>query len=330
VTAAGADHGQASASREVPAAGRGGHSDAEPLDAPGLDRIDGLLDVLAAASLGDLGSRVEVSPDALEEPLDLVANAINMLLDDLAYRQREREEALRRVAAAEAKEEFLASLSHDMQTPLAIILGAVHVLDATNAPEHLGSTLPLMRAAAHRLQRFVQQFLDLARFEAHEALAVRVVPMDVGEVVDRTVSLFVEYEPIGVELPADLPAVLGDPQRVEQILANLLSNAFGYASAPTVRARAECSTVLIEVADRGGGMTEAELDRAFAKFGRVNRGRTPSGTGLGLFISRAMAEAQGGRLTGRSEPGVGSWFTLQLPTAAGTPDGSAARPFADT
>jgi signal transduction histidine kinase len=296
-----------------------------PLDAAGLERIDGLLDVLAAASLGDLGSRVEVAPDALEEPLDLVANAINMLLDDLAYRQRDREEALRRLAAAEAKEEFLASLSHDMQTPLAIILGAVHVLDATSA-EHLESTLPLMRAAAHRLQRFVQQFLDLARLEAHEALAVRVVPLDVAAVVERTVSLFVEYEPIVLELPADLPAALGDPQRVEQILANLISNAFGYASTPTIHARAEGASVLIEVADRGRGMTVEELDRAFTKFGRIDRGRAPSGTGLGLFISRAMAEALGGRLTGRSEPGTGSRFTLQLPTADGTDHGSVARP----
>jgi signal transduction histidine kinase len=293
----------------------GGAAGPESPDRPSSPLFDSLLDVLGAASLGDLEPRVEVAPDALEEPLELVANAVNMLLDDLAYRQSEREEALRRVAAAEAKEEFLASLSHDMQTPLAIILGAIHVLDATNSPAHLESTLPLMRAAAHRLQRFVQQFLDLARLEAHEVLVVRPTPVDVGDIVERTVGLFVEYEAIVVELPSALPRVLADPERVEQILANLLSNAFSYASSPSVMASADEAAVTIAVADRGPGMTEEELERAFAKFERINRGRGPSGTGLGLFISRAMAQAQGGQLLASSEPGVGSRFCLRLPRA---------------
>jgi signal transduction histidine kinase len=285
----------------------------DPSVAPLFDR---LLDVLGAASLGDLRPRVEVDPNALDEPLELVANAVNMLLDDLAYRQSEREEALRQVAAAEAKEEFLASLSHDMQTPLAIILGAIHVLDATNSADHLSSTLPLMRAAAHRLQRFVQQFLDLARLEAHEVLVVRPVPLEVSDVVRRTVELFVEYAPIVVDLPDGLPEVLGDPERVEQVLANLLSNAFSYASEPRITARTDGDHVAIEVSDRGRGMTEDELERAFTKFERISSGRGPSGTGLGLFISRAMAEAQGGSLTGTSELGVGSRFTLRLPVVS--------------
>jgi signal transduction histidine kinase len=287
----------------------------QPTELLGSPLFDSLLDVLGCASLGDLESRVDVAPDALDEPLELVANAVNMLLDDLAYRQSEREEALRQVAAAEAKEEFLASLSHDMQTPLAIILGAIHVLDATNSPAHLESTLPLMRAAAHRLQRFVQQFLDLARLEAHEVLVVRPTRVDVAEVVRRTVGLFVEYEPIAVDLPDELPRVLADPERVEQILANLLSNAFSYASTPSVAATTDGKQVTIEVSDRGPGLNEEELERAFAKFERVSRGRGPSGTGLGLFISRAIAQAQGGELEGSSEPGIGSRFRLRLPAA---------------
>jgi signal transduction histidine kinase len=285
----------------------------DPLDSP---LFDSLLDTLGAASLGDLDARVDVASDALDDPLELLSNAVNMLLDDLAYRQAEREEALRQVSAAEAKEEFLASLSHDMQTPLAIILGAIHVLDATNSPEHLESTLPLMRAAAHRLQRFVQQFLDLARLEAHEILMVRSTTVDVPSVVERTIALFVEYESIAVAMPDTLPPVLADPERVEQILANLLSNAFNYASTPSVTASAGEGVVAIEVSDRGPGMNEEELDRAFAKFERINSRRGPSGTGLGLFISRAMAEAQGGSLTASSEPGVGSRFSLRLPIAA--------------
>jgi signal transduction histidine kinase len=294
-----------------------GPAEGDPLATPLIDR---LLDTLGAASLGDLRTRVDVDPDALDDPLELVSNAVNLLLDDLAYRQAEREEALRQVAAAEAKEEFLASLSHDMQTPLAIILGAIHVLDAANSTEHLHSTLPLMRAAAHRLQRFVQQFLDLARLEAHEVLVVRPIPLEVRDVVRRTVELFVEYAPIGVDVPADLPRMSGDPERVEQILANLLANAFSYAAEPRLTARHVGDHVELEVADRGRGMTEAELERAFAKFERISRGRGPSGTGLGLFISRAMAEAQDGSLTGTSELGVGSRFMLRLPVVPEEPE----------
>jgi signal transduction histidine kinase len=287
----------------------------DDLISTGSPLFESLLDVLGAASLGDLEPRVDVAPDALDRPLELVANAVNMLLDDLGYRQAEREEALRQVAASEAKEEFLASLSHDMQTPLAIILGAIHVLDATKSAEHLESTLPLMRAAAHRLQRFVQQFLDLARLEAHQVLVVRPVPLSVDTVVRRTLSLFVEYAPITVDLPTDLPTALADPERTEQILANLVANAFSYATAPSITARTFDDTVGIIVADQGPGMTDAELDAAFGKFVRLDRGHGPSGTGLGLFISRAMAEAQGGRLTCTSEVGVGSRFVLELPVA---------------
>jgi two-component system, OmpR family, sensor histidine kinase KdpD len=285
---------------------------AEPLETPLFEAI---LDALGAASMGDLDRRVPVDPTALEDPLELVANAVNLLLDDLRHRQSEREEALRQVSAGEAKEEFLASLSHDMQTPLAIILGALHVLDSSDAAEHLDATLPLMRAAAHRLQRFIQQFLDLARLEAHELLVVRPVRNEVRPLVDRAVELFVEHAPVRVEVPDDLPPVLADPERVEQILANLLSNALNYAKEPSITARAVDGAVEIVVADRGRGMDAEQLERAFAKFERIDATRAPSGTGLGLFISRAMANAQGGSLVGESEPGVGSRFILRLPRA---------------
>jgi signal transduction histidine kinase len=142
---------------------------------------------------------------------------------------------------------------------------------------------------------------------------VRPVPLVVRDVVRRTVELFVEYAPIAVDVPDELPRMLGDPERVEQILANLLANAFSYAAEPHLTVRHVGEHLELEVADRGRGMSEAELERAFAKFERISRGRGPSGTGLGLFISRAMAEAQDGSLTGTSELGVGSRFTLRLP-----------------
>lgn len=272
---------------------------------------EALLDVISLACLGDRDVRVDVDPSALDEPLGLIGNALNLLLDDLEYRQREREDALRRMAAMDAKQEFLAYLSHDMQTPMAVLLGAVTVLRSSRSEADIAATLPLMEQALERLQRFVRQFLDLARLEADRGLVLEVVPFDLEPAIKRAVDLFADDGAIEVDLPGDLPPVLADPVRVEQILNNLMSNAFKYArSAPRITVRAGDSRVEVVIVDDGPGIPPAELERMFGKF---ERGGTAGGAGLGLYISRALAEAQGGSLTAESAAGGGAAFTLTLP-----------------
>jgi signal transduction histidine kinase len=280
--------------------------------------LEELLDVISRACLGDTDTRVDVDPSALDDPLGVIGNAVNVLLDDLEYRQREREDALRRVASMDAKQEFLAYLSHDMQTPMAVLLGAVTVLRSSHSEADIEATLPLMEQALERLQRFVRQFLDLARLEADRGLVLEVVPVELGPAVKRAMDLFADDGVIEVDLPADLPPVLADPARVEQILNNLVSNAFKYArSAPRITARSVGDRVEVVIADDGPGIAPAELERMFGKF---ERGGGAGGAGLGLYISRALAEAQGGSLTAESVVGEGVAFTLALPIGTGWQD----------
>jgi two-component system, OmpR family, sensor histidine kinase KdpD len=142
-------------------------------------------------------------------------------------------------------------------------------------------------------------------------------PVALRPVVASAVDLFADRGPIPVDVPEHLPPVVADAGRVEQILANLLGNAYKYARDPAVAVRVTPDdAVEVSIVDRGDGLTGAALDEAFGKFSRGRSASRASGTGLGLFISRALAEAMGGSLDAESRPGVGSRFTLRLPVVS--------------
>ncbi|MEX1176818.1 MAG: HAMP domain-containing sensor histidine kinase [Nitriliruptor sp.] len=280
------------------------------------DRQPTLDELVEALSLASVGRDVRIAVDpAREEPLAVIGAAINILLEDLRFRQQEREDALHRVAIAEAKREFLAYLSHDMQTPLALLLGSLNLLDADEGPNDVDATLPLMRQAVGTLQRLVQQFLDLARLDAERPLELHKQPMELHTPITRATSLFADRGDISVDYPASLPVVEGDPGRVEQIVTNLLANAFKYAREPGIAVvhHEDTGCVDVTIVDRGEGLSEEDLEHVFGRFDRGPESARAAGTGLGLFISRALAEAMGGTLTGSSRPGEGSRFTLSLP-----------------
>lgn len=280
------------------------------------DLADEILDVLARASLGEVDLQVDVDPNDLDDPLSLIGNAVNVLLDDLSYRQREREEALSVAVEARAKEEFLSYLSHDMQTPLALLVGTLSVLEDDPTSSEIEATLPIMRRAGDRLQRFVQQFLDLARLGADRPLVVQPSTVELGATVRHVVDLYADKGPITVALEDDATTAYADEERVEQILSNLVGNAFKHAGpAPQVRITSDtvADGVRIHVADRGHGMAAEDIERVFGKYERGSGPAVSPGTGLGLYLSRALAEAQGGTLTVESQLGEGSRFTLTLP-----------------
>ncbi|MTV24167.1 HAMP domain-containing histidine kinase [Nitriliruptoraceae bacterium ZYF776] len=282
-------------------------------------RLEAIIDVLAQASVGANDVRVPVDFADVDDPLGLIGNAVNLLLEDLDQRRRGREEALEKVAAARAKQEFLSYLSHDMQTPLALLLGSLDLLDEDAGRDDLAATLPIMRQAVATLERFVQQFLDLARLEAERPLLVRREEVDLLALLERVGGLFADRGGMGVAIDGAVPAVTADPDRVEQIVANLVANAFKYAGRPRVLVHHTPgeARVSVTISDEGAGLDPEELTRVFEKFERGAVADRAGGSGLGLFISRALAEAQGGSLTAYSEPGVGSRFTLTLPVAAG-------------
>ncbi len=220
--------------------------------------------------------------------------------------------------AGRLREELLAALSHDMQTPLAVLLGSVKALQAFGdvAPEQRAGLYESMARRGAQLHRLVEQFLDYSRLEAGRPIEVRPSLIEVGAAVSRVEAEVGWRRPLKVEVDDNLPPAFVDPDRLDQVLANLVSNAvkFSPADAPiSLRARATDEAVEIDVVDRGRGMDEEELERAFLKFHRGPGAKGTRGTGLGLYVSRAVIEAQGGRLEAESRPDHGSRFTVVLP-----------------
>lgn len=229
--------------------------------------------------------------------------------------------------AARFREELLAGVSHDMQTPLAIVLGSLLALrdEETMDPARRTVVYERMARQASTLHRLVQQFLDYSRVEAGRPLTLRPRPTDVGDAISRLHADMGSRWRLEVDLPDDLPSAFVDPDRLDQVLANLVSNALKFSppsSGISIAARATDDTVEITVTDRGQGMSPADLAIAFEKFRRGAGAANFPGTGLGLYMSRVLVEAQGGRITAASRLGEGSQLTVVLPRRPVAEDGS--------
>lgn len=218
---------------------------------------------------------------------------------------------------------LLTSISHDLRTPLAAILGTVSSLrsyadkyDAADRDELLAT----LESEAERLNRFVGNLLDMTRLEAG-MVEVKLDPADVAEIVgaalERAGNVLARHR-IEVTIASDLPMLRLDPMLFEQVLFNLLDNAAKYAppgSSIDLRARREGDTVAVEVLDEGPGIPLEDLDRIFDKFHRVQaQDRRRAGTGLGLAICRGFIEAQGGRIEAQNRRDrSGAILTIRLP-----------------
>lgn len=205
-------------------------------------------------------------------------------------------------ALKEAKEReraFLAEASHELRTPLTVLLG--HLDRLARNPQDL-EALRTARATAERMRRLVEDLLALARGEVERNLNLHIV--DLGEVA-REAAL--EY---GVAAEAESAEVLGDPDRLLQLLRNLIANAVRAAGKEgiQVRVRREADHALLEVEDSGPGIPEDLLPRLFQRFARGPGG----GTGLGLAIAHAIAKAHGGEIAVESCPGR-TVFRVRLP-----------------
>jgi two-component system sensor histidine kinase BaeS len=221
----------------------------------------------------------------------------------------------------DAERSFLLSVSHELKTPLTAIRGHAEALE-DGVLEPSGAAAVIEREA-RRLERLVGDLLDLARLR-RRAFAVREEPVDLGE---TAVAAFERHEStagafgVGLQAMAEPGAVaVADPDRVLQALSNLVENAL--RSTPrggTVRIVAAPGR--LDVVDDGPGIEAADLPRAFERFYLYDRyrGDRRVGTGLGLAIVRDLAQAMHGSVDVRSEPGVGSTFTLLLALPPGTP-----------
>jgi two-component system, OmpR family, sensor histidine kinase KdpD len=223
---------------------------------------------------------------------------------------------------------LLTSISHDLRTPLASIMGSAsslkayrQSLDAAEQEELIGT----IQEEAQRLNHFIANLLDMTRLESG-ALAPNLDLIDLGDVVGSVLRRApTQHHKLVLELEPGLPMLKIDPVLFEQVLFNLLDNAAKYAPADTtitLRARREGQAVKLEVLDEGIGLPEQDLERVFDKFYRVRvADKKRAGTGLGLAIARGFMEAMGGTIsasnrTDRGEQGgKGAVFTLTIPLA---------------
>jgi signal transduction histidine kinase len=250
-------------------------------------------------------------------------------------RTAELEATYRELAASHArlreldqlKSDFLGNVSHELRTPLAAIKGFVdNLLDGVTGPlmDRQRHYLGRVRDNADRLSRMVSDLLDLTRIEAGKIELSPVVLDPAAVVAEAAESLRpvarLRGVPVVLERPAWLP-VWADPDKVQQILTNLISNALKFSpagEAVTVAVGSEPGgLVRFEVRDRGPGIPVEERERVFDKFHQVGRvaGERPPGSGLGLTIARHLVELHGGRIWVEDNPGGGSVFVAVLPAA---------------
>ena len=220
---------------------------------------------------------------------------------------------------------LLSSVSHDLRTPLVSIIGAASTLiesDAALGPEGRRQMAEAIREEGERLNRFVQNLLDMTRL-GYGALRLATDWVDLREVVGRAVRQLgpvLGHHRIDIAVPADLGPVQGDAVLLEQVMANLLDNAAKYAppgTTITVAARRDGAEMVIETRDAGPGIPAADRERVFDMFYRVRAGDGQrAGTGLGLAICRGIVEAHGGRIAVEQAAEGGASIVVRLPAGA--------------
>jgi PAS domain S-box-containing protein len=225
----------------------------------------------------------------------------------------------------EEKSDLIATISHELRTPMAGVYGAAQTLlsrDSELTPKQSRELLEMVASQAARLSQITEAVL-LANQLDRGAVPVEAEPVDVGELARATVEAMRQQLPetaeVDVEVAPEVGAVSGASDRIQQVLVNLLDNAVKYGGNGPVSVRVEPtnSVIRILVSDSGPGIPYAEQQRIFEKFYRSGPELTRAlgGTGLGLFISRELVQRMGGRLDVQSEPGAGATFVVELPRA---------------
>lgn len=277
----------------------------------GLSPLEAIGSTAAAIAGGDLSHRVERAEERTE--VGRLGLALNAMLGQIETGFKAREASERRLRR------FVADASHELRSPLAAVRAYAELFTrgADRRPEDLARSMTGITRESERMSVLVEDLLLLARLDEGRPLEREPVELErvVGDAVevartvnpDRLISL--ESRPV---------RVLGDAERLRQIVDNLLSNTRAHtpAGAPVrVSVGHDERTAYIEVADSGPGLTTDEMERVFERFYRADesRSRASGGVGLGLSIVVAVAEAHGGSVSATSQPGAGATFRIELP-----------------
>ncbi len=301
-----------------------------------LRRINRLVETNRALGAGNLSVRVPaLGRDEVGElgaGFNVMAEQLEASYADMERRVEERTEELQRlyqdvVRGNEARSDLFAAISHEFRTPIFAILAHAELMSDPELRPKGTRWVPefadTISESAKILLRRVNDILELAKLENTE-LELNILPFSLSALVDGIrpqVGALARQAGLTLTMavPSDLPEVLGDPHRVEQILLNLLSNAIKYnrpdgtVSVTATRAR---SGVEIRIIDSGVGIPKKSGERIFEPFYRVPASAAVhSSSGLGLALAKRLTEAQGGTITFKSQVGVGTTFLLVLPVA---------------
>jgi signal transduction histidine kinase len=282
--------------------------------------LEQLVDAAGRLAAGDRSARVEVG--GLAETAAL-GSAFNEMAEELEI------EAGRRDELDRLKDEFVLTASHELRSPLTSVQGFAELLmlDKESLTPRQRETVEIILDNCRHLVRLLNDLLDLARSDAGR-LAIRPQPTEVAPLVEdvvRTMRAQTEAagQTLSEHLQPGLPPIDVEPDRIRQILVNLLTNAHEYSAEGAsigVMARADGAEVEISVSDNGPGIPADQLERIFERFTRGDAGLTQrvGGTGLGLAISKSLVELHGGSISAESRVGHGSTFRVRLPVATGT------------
>jgi signal transduction histidine kinase len=267
-----------------------------------LEEIETITRQFAA---GELEQRL---PDYEIPELTQLAQSVNHMAADLA-------------GVEQRRRELVGDLSHELRTPLTIIRGYLEGLaDGTVTAEPV--VYERLARETQRLQRLVNDLQELSQLESGY-LPIHRQPLAICALLKSVVARFQDRQPpdasvqLGLDCSPDLPLVEADPERLEQILVNLLTNALRHTTAGTVtvKAWAQSAQLWVAVTDTGVGIAVADLPHVFDRFWRADpaRDRRSGGTGIGLTICRRLVTLHGGQMTVTSTPGHGSTFQFWLP-----------------
>jgi len=221
--------------------------------------------------------------------------------------------------------DWIAEVVHEIRTPLTAILSYAELLDRQDLrPGNRQQFHQIIQQEAERVNRLIGQFLDAARLESGRVIMKR-EPLALGEIISQTIAVIrpqaaTRQMRVTSTIPENIPTLVGDAQRLHQVLLNLLSNAVKYSTPGTdihVTCRVEPEQLVVAVADSGPGISQEYHASLFQRFSRVpGSEKRATGSGLGLNIARQIVEAHGGRIWVESVVGQGSTFSFSLPRPA--------------